>query len=237
MITIIKLFIIIICIYLLILYLTNNYNNNFCYILVFCKNNLTKLLNNYYNRNQTNDLFNFINTLIKPKNNIINLNNTDISNIKINDILYNKILLYFNYIFNTGKYFFNNILISNNIYYYKNTFGKYIKSIIITSDVNLIENNNNILKITMILECFIYDNIYSYASEDNIIIISIELINDDIKNTDTITLDTFIPQCNNIDNINTNNNIDISSSIDISNSNIFNSDNSLIPSSINISEL
>ena len=111
---------------------------------------------------------------------------------------------------------------------------------IITSDVSLIENDNIIFikKLTMMLQCFIYDNKYSYSGEDNILIFSIEIINNNTNNNCTNNiLDTFIPQCKNINNINPDTNIDISSSINITNSNIITSDNSLIPSSINISEV
>ena len=224
-----KLFILIICIYLLCIYLNTNINNNFCYSFLLCKRFLTDNINYYYIENKTLDIYKFINTLTKLKTDIMNLNNTDIIKMDTNDILYNKILLYLNYIFNTGNYLFNNIKIVNNIYYYKNQFGKYIKSLIITSDISLIKNNNVLFKkkLTMVLQCFIYDKKYYYTCEDNITILSINIINNDK------TLDNFISQDEIIDNIsNIDNNIISNNDI----SNIISSDNSLIPSLIDLSD-
>ena len=209
---------------------------NFTISIPFSRQKDFPYINNYnYNMDNFDDntyyLYNFIDSLIKPNNYYYNLAYNNINMIKADDRLTMKILDYLNIILNSNQFIFNNIKLLNDIYYYESEYGKNIELFKIISETYF--KNKYLGKLIFSIELFINNN------NLNINIINIKLIGNysSNKNNNKNKNDNI----NFVNDKNTFINDDLFDKIFIKTNNSNNNNNndtdaSLIPSIIDISE-
>jgi hypothetical protein len=102
-----------------------------------------------------NDIYEFINSLI-TKNDIDYESSSNIKKSKVSKEIESYIIDNLSKLFNNNKYFFSNIKLNQDLYYYENIKGKEIEPFIFTT--NILQNNKNIGNYTLVIDCFLrYD--------------------------------------------------------------------------------
>jgi len=179
-----------------------------------------------YNYNQEmNNLYFFLSNLITNNTNIYELTSSNNRKINATYCFEKKILNYLHTILNKGNYLFKNIKFIDKIYYYDNPRGKEIESFKFVSDVYL-KNNRPINKLYFYIELFLRNDIQ--FKEEIFVILNIRLVDNNSK----IVAKQKMKKMNN-NMVNSVNDIFIINDNKINTG--YDSDNSLIPSSINIS--
>ena len=97
-----------------------------------------------------------INSLITKNINNYELSSSNKELIKVNKDVGTYLLNNLSVIFNNNKYFFSNIKLNQELYYYENFKGKEFEPFIFTTDI--LYDNNNLGNYTIVIDCFLlYD--------------------------------------------------------------------------------
>ena len=190
--------------------------------------------------NQTYNLNKFINSLVQINKEFPSLINLQSIRCIADRKLFNQIMLYINNILNSGVYRFINLKVFDNIYYYKFNNNRYIEIFKFTADVYLEKNilGNLIFAIELLMKDN-FENKSSY-SKDDMLIINFKFLGNNNSNNNLLSNELFDKLF-----IKTERKIDIESILDFTVSNdskdklknvYVETENSLIPSIVNISE-
>ena len=191
--------------------------------------NLGQLDYPYHNYNydtNMNNLYFFLSNLISSNINIYELTSSNSNKIPADYSFEKEILNYLNIMLNNNNYLFKNIKLIDKIYYYINPRGKEIESFTFVSDVYL-KNNKLINKLYFYIELFVKNDVL--FNNEIFVILNIRLIDNNSK----------IISKQKVKKINKNMNTTVNDLFIINNNKIkngYDSDNSLIPSNINISD-
>ena len=190
--------------------------------------------------NQTYNLNKFINSLVQINKEFPSLINLQSIRCIADRKLFNQIMLYINNILNSGVYRFINLKVFDNIYYYKFNNNRYIEIFKFTAVVYLEKNilGNLIFAIELLMKDN-FENKSSY-SKDDMLIINFKFLGNNNSNNNLLSNELFDKLF-----IKTERKIDIESILDFTVSNdskdklknvYVETENSLIPSIVNISE-
>ena len=190
--------------------------------------------------NQTYNLNKFINSLVQINKEFPSLINLQSIRCIADRKLFNQIMLYINNSLNSGVYRFINLKVFDNIYYYKFNNNRYIEIFKFTADVYLEKNilGNLIFAIELLMKDN-FENKSSY-SKDDMLIINFKFLGNNNSNNNLLSNELFDKLF-----IKTERKIDIESILDFTVSNdskdklknvYVETENSLIPSIVNISE-
>jgi len=101
-------------------------------------------------------IYDFINSLVTKNVNIYELTPSSGQKIQVNKDMEQYILNNLLTISNCNKYFFSNIKLSQDLYYYENYKGKDFEPFIFTTDIN--HDNKNLGNYSLVIDCFLrYD--------------------------------------------------------------------------------
>jgi len=105
---------------------------------------------------ETYELYEFINDIVSKNINNYELTPSFSERKKVSKNIEIEFINILSNIFNCKGYYFNNIKLNQDIYYYDNYRGKEIEPFIFTTDI--IYNNKNLGNITLLIDCFLrYD--------------------------------------------------------------------------------
>jgi hypothetical protein len=156
-----------ILILLIILFLINHFSNGHIIVTLkrifnSCKSNVEFFSSKQpwcYPLTHNNDPQNIddhINRLITTNINSYEISQSNDILIKVNKDLETYIINNLLIIFNKNKYFFSNIKLNQELYYYENYKGKEFDPFIFTTDISF--NNNNLGNFSIVIDCFLlYD--------------------------------------------------------------------------------
>jgi len=126
---------------------------------------------------ETYELYEFINDIVTKNINNYELSPSFSERKKVSKDIEKDIINILSNIFSCKGYYFNNIKINQDIYYYDNYRGKEIEPFIFTTDIML--NNKNLGNITLLIDCFLrHDKQNNLLTFTNLKIIKRNTINE-----------------------------------------------------------